>query len=130
MIPYLTSDDPSSNEFNALVPYMSLIQIEIYYVKCSVDTKKSAMMEDVCVTEYSYYAYFKEAIETEKMIGNITEPNTNLTLTAGNSTIGNLIAGNWTIGNSTMGNSTDEESVQPFVPTKMCSTFPLFQSIN
>lgn len=113
-----------------LVPYMSLIQIEIYYVKCSVDTKKSAMIEDVCVTEYSYYAYFKEAIETEKMIGNITEPNTNLTLTAGNSTIGNLIAGNWTIGNSTMGNSTDEQSVQPFVPTKMCSTFPLFQSIN
>ena len=105
-------------------------------------SKKSAMIEDVCVTEYSYYAYFKEAIETEKMIGNITEPNTNLTLTAGNSTIGNLIAGNWTIGNSTMGNSTDEESVQPlgnstdeesvqpFVPTKMCSTFPLFQSIN
>ena len=87
-------------------------------------------MEDVCVTEYSYYAYFKEAIETEKMIGNITEPNTNLTLTAGNSTIGNLIAGNLTIGNSTMGNSTNEESVQPFVPTKMCSTFPLFQSIN
>ena len=104
---------------------MSLIQIEIYYVKCSVDTKKSAIVEDVCVTEYSYFAYFKEAIETEEMIGNITEPNTNLTLTAGNSTIGNLTTGNWT-----MGNSTDEESEKPFVSTTMCSLFPLFQSMN
>ena len=111
---------------------MSLIQIEIHYVKCSVDSEKSTLVEDVCVTEYSYFAYFKEAIETEKMIGNITEPNTNLTLIADNLTIGNLTAGNWTIGNSTMGNSTDEESEQPFVqlPTKMCSTFPLFQSMN
>ena len=111
---------------------MSLIQIEISYVKCSVDTKKSAMIEDVCVTEYSYFAYFKEAIETEKMIGNITELNTNLTLIADNLTIGNLTAGNWTIGNSTTGNSTDEESEKPFVqlPTQMCSTFPLFQSMN
>ena len=109
---------------------MSLIQIEICYVKCFVDTKKSAMIEDVCVTEYSYFAYFKEAIETEKMVGNITEPNTNLTLTAGNSTTGNLTAGNWTIGNSTTENSTDEETEQPFVPTTMCSAFPLFQSIN
>lgn len=85
------------------------------------------MIEDVCVTEYSYFAYFKEAIETGEMIGNITEPNSNLTLTAGNSNIGNLTAGNWT-----MGNSTDEASEKPweFVPTTMCSVFPLFQSMN
>ena len=111
---------------------MSLVQIEIYYVKYPIDSKESAMVEDVCVTEYSYFAYFKEAIETKKNIGNITESNTNLTLTEDNLTIGNLTAGNWTIGNSTMGNSTDEESEKPFVqlPTQMCSTFPLFQSMN
>ena len=109
-------------------------------MKCFVDTKLSAMIEDVCVTEYSYFAYFKEAIETEEIIGNITEPNTNLTLTAGILTIGNLTEGNWTIGNSTIGNSTignstDEESEKPFVPkpfvpTTMCTAFPLFQSMN